>query len=97
MTTRLGLHYSIQQESYQEEMEDTVAEAPSVAELLRMMIDDRKKHEEEFARERERHEEEIAQERTRRDEEMQQRVQDTTQQMELMCQLVEKGKRGTGE
>ena len=54
MTTRSGLHYSIQQESYQEEMEDTVAEAPNVAELLKMMIDDRKKQEEEFARERER-------------------------------------------
>ena len=92
MTTRSGLHYSIQQESYQEKMEDTVAEAPSVAELLKTMIDDRKKREEEFARERERRKEEIARERTRRDEEMQQRVQDMTQQMELMRQLVEKGK-----
>ena len=92
MTMRSGLNYSIQQESYQEEMEDTMAEAPSVAELLKMMIDDRKKREEEFAKERERREEEFARERTRRDEEIQQRVQDMTQQMELIHQLVEKGK-----
>ena len=56
MTTRSGRHYSSYQDSYLERMEDTVAEAPSVADLLKLMIDDRRKHEEEIAQERERRE-----------------------------------------
>jgi hypothetical protein len=64
-------------------MEDTVAEAPGVAELLKIMIDDRRKREEE-----------IAQERERRDREMDARVREMSQQMELMRELVEKNQNG---
>ena len=78
MTTRSGRQYQ-----EREAMEDTVAEAPGVAELLKIMIDDRRKREEE-----------IAQERERRDREMDARVREMSQQMELMRELVEKNQNG---
>ena len=65
MTTRSGRQYR-----EREAMEDTVAEAPGVAELLKIMIGDRRKREEE-----------IAQERERRDREMDARVREMSQQM----------------
>ena len=62
-----------------------MGEAPSVANLMKLMIEDRKKREEEIAAERE-----------RREREMDARVQEMARQMEMMRNLVEKGQRDEG-
>ena len=76
-------------------MSETVGETPSVADLLKLMIEDRQKREEEITQERQRREQEMTIERERREQEMDQRVQEMTRQMELMRDLVEKGRSGT--
>ena len=69
----------------QETTKDTVGKAPSVANLMKLIIEDRKKREEEIAAERE-----------QREREMDAREQEMARQMEMMRNLVEKSQRDEG-
>ena len=82
MITRSGVSYCRTEETI-------MGEEPTIAQLMKSLIDDRKLREQELAEERSKREQELKEERRRYEEALAQRNADMKLQMELLRGLVE--------
>ena len=65
-----------------------IPEVGTIADVVRVMIEDRERREKEIAEERRRHDRERAEERRRYEEESERRIRDMTKQLELLREMV---------
>lgn len=86
MTTRSG-------KQYQSSTDKTMATggeqaAATVEEMMKLLIENWRKREEEITKERQRRELEVSEERKRREKEMEQRMRELREQMDVLLMLV---------
>ena len=95
MTTRSGLHYKEMSETGQTGA--TMSEATTdVQQVLQLLLEDRRKREEEIAAERRQREEEVAAERERQERETNRRLQEMQQHVESLLKVVERTQEASG-
>ena len=97
MTTRSGLNYREREMSQPGDTDATGSEETTdIQQVLRLLMEDRRKREEEIAAERRQREEEVAAERERQDRETQRRLQEMQQHVESLLKVVEKTQEASG-
>ena len=88
MTTRSGASYQVNMSETRETGDHTEATAMDSAQLIKVLMEERQRREQEVAEERRRREQEVAEERCQREREVEQQRKQVQEQMDLLMKLV---------